>query len=96
MAEINIYYQRQTNSWWADKEIDGFSFNNYIKKYPIGLGTLELDTNDKKQIDDLYEIHLAFIPDYIKKLNNITEEIQDNGFDNALKVTKQELDKLLK
>ncbi len=95
MADLNIYYHKQTRSWWTNVELDGFSLRNYIDNYPIGLGTIEQDTNDKTQIKNLYEIHSKFIPDHIKKLNGITEELEENGLENFIEVTDNQLENLL-
>ena len=95
MAEVNIYYDKQTNSWWINKDLDGFSFKNYINEHPVGLGSIEFNTNDESQIKDFYKIASPFIPDYIKKLNGITEEIEKNEFENAIQVSEEELKDLL-
>jgi hypothetical protein len=96
MADLNIYYHKQTNSWWINKEMDGFTFKNYVIENPVGLGRIEMNTNNKLEITDLYEIDSAFIPSHIKKLNGITEEIEENGLENAVKVSDKELKDLLK
>lgn len=95
MAFINIYYHKQTKSWWINKNLDGFSLRNYIDDNPVGLGTIESNTNDKSQIKSLFEIDSSFIPSHIKKLNGITEEITENGLENAIKVSKDQLEDLL-
>jgi hypothetical protein len=96
MAELNIYYNKNDKTWWINKDFDGFTLRNYISENPIGLGTVEFKTNDKTKITDLYEVNQAFIPDYIKRLNGITEELEDNGLENAIKVTEQQLEGILK
>ena len=94
MADVNIYYHKRTKSWWINKDLDGFTLRNYIIEYPIGLGILESDTNDKSQIKSLYEINSSFIPSYIKKLNGVTEEIEENGLENSIKVSKDQFEDL--
>ena len=95
MADVNIYYHKQTKSWWVDKNLDGFSLRKYIDENPIGLGTIELNTNEKLQINNLFEINSSFIPSHIKKLNGITEEIKESGLEKAMKVSKDQLEDLL-
>lgn len=96
MSEVNFYYHKQTNSWWTNSKLDGFSLKNYINENPVWLGTIVLDTNNKSDINNLNEVHSVFIPDYMKKLNGITEEIEKNGFKNATKVSEEELNEILK
>lgn len=96
MAEVNIYYHKQTNSWWTNSKLDGFFLRNYISENPVGLGTIEIDTINKFDIKNLHEIHSVIIPDYIKKINGITEEIVENGFKNAIKVSDEQLREILK
>jgi len=95
MADVNIYYHKKTNSWWINKNIDGFTLKNYIADNPVGLGRIEMNTNDKSQVNDLYGISSVFISDYIKKLSGITEEIEENGLENAEKLTDEQLKELL-
>jgi hypothetical protein len=96
MAEVNIYYHKQTNSWWTDGKLNGIDLTNYIKENPIGLGTIELDTNNKTDIEDLNEICSMFIPEYLKGLNKISTEIEKNDLKNAQKVSKRKLKNILK
>jgi len=95
MAEVNILYHKQTNSWWIDKNMDGFTFRNYMNEHNVGLGTIETNTNNKPDDHDLYEIESAFLPKWIKSLMDITEDIETNGFKNAVKVTDSQLSNLL-
>jgi hypothetical protein len=95
MANINIYYHNQTNSWWINKDIDGFTLRNYIDENPVGLGTITMSTDNKEDIKDLYEISSSFIPSHIKTLSGITKEIEKNGLSNTIKVSDEELKELL-
>ena len=95
MAKINLYYHKQTDSWWVDSNIDGFTLRNYIKEHSFGLGTIEMNSDNRLNIDGLYFIDSVFIPDYIKKLYGITEEIKENGLENAIQISQDQLSKIL-
>lgn len=101
MAKVNIYYHKQTNSWWTNSELQGIEFSDYIKTYPVGLGTIETESTDKLFVGKgLNEVLIFFIPQNIRdmyfKLMGITKEIEENGFKNATKVTPRQLKKILK
>lgn len=96
MDKVNVFYNKQTNTWWIDKNFDGFTFRDFIKKNITGLGHVEFKTNDISKIKDLYQINSAFVPDYMKKMNGITEELEKNGLDNFIQISEEELDEILK
>lgn len=99
MADVNIYYHKQTDSWWTNSSRDGLELLEYIETNPIGLGTIECDTDDKNHLrkDNFYEILSMCIPSHLKMLNGITEDIKENGLKNATKIkSKRQLKKLLK
>lgn len=91
MAEVNILYHKQTNTWWIDKNMDGFTFKKYMSEHNVGLGTIKTHTNNKPDDNNLYEIDSSFLPKWIKPFMGITEEIENNGFKNAIKVTDEQL-----
>lgn len=68
MADLNIYYNKQTNTWWLNKEMDGFSLQKYIQENPVGLGTVEFTSKKDMEKTKLHRIESAFIPDYIKTI----------------------------
>lgn len=77
MKALNVLYHLQTNTWWTNKKIDGFTLFRTIKegKQEIYFGTLTFTTNNKKELlkllnkNDicLYEIDSIYIPNFIKK-----------------------------
>lgn len=79
MEKLNIYYHKQTDSWWINQKISGFEVAQIIKTQAIGMGTIEYDTNDKNKVggDGLYEIESMYIPDYIKKFNDAVEKLDE-------------------
>ncbi len=97
MGKVNVLYHKQTNSWWVDKNLDGFTLRNYINENITGLGTIEMDTIDKMEIKDssLFEIESGFIPKHFKLLNGITEELEENGLNNTTKISNEQLKQLL-
>lgn len=96
MAKVNVFFHKETSSWWTDSELDGIKLVNYIANNPIGLGVIETLTNEKPIGDDIHEIHSMFIPDYIKQFNRISNDIEVNGLQNAQSVSKRQLKKMLK
>lgn len=98
MADVNLYYHKQTNSWWTNSTLDGIDLTNYIKENATGLGTVHMDTENKNDIKalNLNEVMSMFIPDWIKKFNGVSKDIEENGLKNAQKVSEKRLKKILK
>lgn len=97
MAELNLYYNSQTNSWWTDKEIDGFTFRKYISENPIGLGTIEFNTDVsiEEQAKGFYKVYSNFVPEYLKQFYCMTKDINKNRLDKFTQVTDKELENFL-
>lgn len=98
MADVNVYYHKQTNTWWTNSELDGIELTDYINNNMTGLGTVELDTNDKTQIGSsgIQEVHGIFIPNHIKTMSGISQTLEENGLDDSQKVNKRQIKRMLK
>ncbi len=75
--------------------MDGFSLQKYMQENPVGLGTVEFTSKKDMKKTKLHRIESAFIPDYIKTITCITEEIKENGLKNFKKVTEDNLKEML-
>lgn len=74
MNKINVYYHKQTNTWWTDSNLSGIPLRKELKTNPSGLGTIEIDTLDKSLVsgNNLHEVEPMYIPNFFKMLNGLT------------------------